>query len=957
MTLHSEEEAQKKFETKQIVYGSTDGGDVINLLGDNFGPNDRYLDRELKLSRDQVAVVVTYGPTGSEYHCTDSTITHTSISCRMGPGVGEKLYWKVYVHDQNSSVSEWWTSYEPPVLESLCTIKMEEDLNNVPCGVNDEVKTDGSDTLRVWGRGFGVSDPDAIIRVSFDGKDSQVRYLDRKPSMGIKKVGDRRYNYIDVLIPPGQGMGKLMTLSVEDSIGNIRSTDTVAVDYGSPVIRGVNIYEGRTKDERTLFVYGKNFGRSSILGKVRVSQKRSDFDLKLRPPVRNGGSRSQILTGCKNHKAEIEGIAADSFTIRHCVHEDNGLCIKFNPSISVPKSAVVKVEPKVGELVDVVANQEMCAVTRFGKTSCLWKANSCFPDWGVTQRVNQSAGDWGHNGVEFQFSGDFIIDPDCAEEPCELIIEGIVELEVSEIPAVGVKLDELPSPQVSNLMHFISYSPQIWSVAIGQTLETAVVGPEFADANITSTAYYRSICGEMSNSSGRLGVRLSKTGERQQIFNNFCGPCVGKRSCVALRTEMIGKFGQGCGNSSDCSLIPVGAHISNNMNNLFYRTSGGEVVVLYGRYMSEDMKVSVGPQNPEDGLKETKKVTIKPISFPNKVFMIKFEMPPGQGRNQELQIIRGSQASRPIYVHYKPPRITKVCLLKYGSGEDGSEVRANLSYGQKDIPGQDGEEFCASTSQLQKLSNLIMNTTGGTVRIYGTNLGIKRPGNALVSKTLRVKDIRCRWLDDERPWSNKCEDKDYQERVGPTKCDKNHKAGMRMQCRIPPQQGAKHIVQVSIGNQLSNTFVLGFKKPQIEKLEWGNSNDDPTSEHGAIPTDPISETLTITGRNFGVLRRHEGHKNADGDHILSGRHKIMIGVHQCIVKCNSTGSDNQNCYLREETVSSSAKITCILPVGQGSKNLILNISGQVDERQIFYKTPRVVNATIKRCASDQNDCC
>ena len=90
----------------------TDGNERITLLGKNFGPPDEY---KRNHSQD-IAVTVTYGPTGNEWECVDPVVvTHGSVDCTTQAGVGPEIRFKIYVHDQNSSVSDWWVRYAPPV--------------------------------------------------------------------------------------------------------------------------------------------------------------------------------------------------------------------------------------------------------------------------------------------------------------------------------------------------------------------------------------------------------------------------------------------------------------------------------------------------------------------------------------------------------------------------------------------------------------------------------------------------------------------------------------------------------------------------------------------------------------------------------------------------------------------------------------------------------------------------
>jgi hypothetical protein len=271
---------------KGNIFASTDGGDVVTVSGKNFGPP--------KLQSD-IFVAVTYGPSGSEYKCIKPVVkSHTRIECVMVAGIGSKLYWKVYIHDQNSSVSTFWTAYSPPVITSIRREIPETDdikfpFNTITGETANVVTTRGGDTVRIWGKHFGILAPINDISILFDGAMYDLKWNERMNQYvkGVfcmnreKKYSECKSNetlhYVDFEVPEGQGLEKKIQVCLTDSVRVMRQSKKSEVNYGVPKVLGVNIFEGKTDASRTLFVRGINFGKSVKLGSVRVSQRITDF--------------------------------------------------------------------------------------------------------------------------------------------------------------------------------------------------------------------------------------------------------------------------------------------------------------------------------------------------------------------------------------------------------------------------------------------------------------------------------------------------------------------------------------------------------------------------------------------------------------------------------------------------------------------------------------------------------
>ena len=97
----------------------TEGNELVILAGRNFGPRgDLAVENNTAIMHsDQLLLKVTYGPTGEEYECREpKALTHYKVECKTSAGVGSKMFWKIQVHDQNSTKAKWWTQYNPPKL-------------------------------------------------------------------------------------------------------------------------------------------------------------------------------------------------------------------------------------------------------------------------------------------------------------------------------------------------------------------------------------------------------------------------------------------------------------------------------------------------------------------------------------------------------------------------------------------------------------------------------------------------------------------------------------------------------------------------------------------------------------------------------------------------------------------------------------------------------------------------
>lgn len=122
----------------------TTGGDHVKIIGTNFG---------VKSSSE--SVVVTYGPTGSEYtaqSCAVQSGNNIEIRCVSSAGVGLKHIWKVQIVSSGHSflttfTSGIMTSYYRPLLYNMTNMNM----------YGEDFSTVGSETIRLMGHDIGTS--------------------------------------------------------------------------------------------------------------------------------------------------------------------------------------------------------------------------------------------------------------------------------------------------------------------------------------------------------------------------------------------------------------------------------------------------------------------------------------------------------------------------------------------------------------------------------------------------------------------------------------------------------------------------------------------------------------------------------------------------------------------------------------------------------------------------------
>ena len=127
------------------MHANTDGGDLVEISGLNFGPTTNISDGD----GAPLLESVTFGPQGQQYtagHC-KVTVLSTKIQCQMPPGIGRNMRWHVMVAGQTSELSVPLVSYASPTILRASTSR---------------VATAGQ-TVTLSGNHFGLRVPDIQV--------------------------------------------------------------------------------------------------------------------------------------------------------------------------------------------------------------------------------------------------------------------------------------------------------------------------------------------------------------------------------------------------------------------------------------------------------------------------------------------------------------------------------------------------------------------------------------------------------------------------------------------------------------------------------------------------------------------------------------------------------------------------------------------------------------------------
>ena len=234
---------------------NSDGGDVVELIGGNFGPTNSALDGD----GPSLVESVTFGPQGQQYSAVSCNVTtlSTVMRCRMPPGIGSSLRWQVTVAGQKSVVSPPLVSYAKPKLVHSSSYL---------------IRTAGQ-YLTLSGIYFGLRVPDINIYWMFGSQIHSSVQID--PFVGIEHPRMENFDNIVISVPPledfskNQEMVNVSSLVVLQSGGTTVLSNPILLSYHPPTVMKVFTYEGTTAALRVV-IEGDNFCGSLSCGQVEI---------------------------------------------------------------------------------------------------------------------------------------------------------------------------------------------------------------------------------------------------------------------------------------------------------------------------------------------------------------------------------------------------------------------------------------------------------------------------------------------------------------------------------------------------------------------------------------------------------------------------------------------------------------------------------------------------------------
>ena len=230
---------------------STTGGDVLDVVGDNFGPaTPNYIES------------ISFGPTGAEYDITDKCTfftPHNNTRCIIPPGVGANLELSLKVAGQGSMVDSRVTnlesirlSYKKPRITSMALAPSHIGGTNPMANF----VTAGGTRFRLKGANFGPPTMAHLIAVRVGNTQSGCMGPQGVRSCPI--ILRQTDTEIDFETPAGVGVN----LPVAVVSGNQASTEEILFSYSPPRIDYLSV---EYSNDTLLILKGINFGTSGWL--------------------------------------------------------------------------------------------------------------------------------------------------------------------------------------------------------------------------------------------------------------------------------------------------------------------------------------------------------------------------------------------------------------------------------------------------------------------------------------------------------------------------------------------------------------------------------------------------------------------------------------------------------------------------------------------------------------------
>jgi hypothetical protein len=229
---------------------STDGGDVVNITGTNFGPESTNND-----------ITATYeNPSGDDRYLSghtfevDScvvTVAHTRMSCTTTAGVGTNHKWRLTVGGQEGPFSVNTTRYRQPSISAFL----------MPDHRPDEIPTVGGPTIIFKGDNFGPVDSNGYPHndVHAIARNTALFGL---PSRGIQSDCNVTVNHTEMKCAVAAGVGHRLKWLVDVGAQESEPWAYNSTSYRIPNISSVVSPSGllQTTGNESVLINGTDFG-------------------------------------------------------------------------------------------------------------------------------------------------------------------------------------------------------------------------------------------------------------------------------------------------------------------------------------------------------------------------------------------------------------------------------------------------------------------------------------------------------------------------------------------------------------------------------------------------------------------------------------------------------------------------------------------------------------------------
>jgi len=555
----------------------------------------------------------TYGPSGTEFTATDCSVlvAHSTVRCLTAPGTGTNHSWVVTVDGQASALFAAGTGYAAPIV-----VFYRGD------GVED-ADTRGGQVVRIEGRQFGTVARNAIDLVTYQRPDGPL----------FEAVGCRvTQDHVEVTCNTSAGAGTGLAWSVVIDGQESRNPTT---GYGVPVvasIEGAGAANASTDGEDAVALVGENFG----------------------PPGEGSFLQSVTYgpTGFEYSAGECEVV---SHTRVEC---------KTVPGVGADLHWVVTVERQQSSRSEVTTSyappliRELLPSTAATDSEALLVVNGS--DYGLLDR----------SSLAYVMFGETRLEPTSSTVLARSQHRMTFRLPVgqgTDIP-VRVAIDPATGPTVLSEPVLFNYgAPYVDKVVIkesdlpgsGAAFELKVQGVNFGVRHTLLVAPNADPSGalvppEVDPETGVLvGAQvmtpLSGRDGHQSITTLYEGTRGYVQVVVDDRVSNVKLFE----NLSPLIDFAALADGSSGETSSLFRTAGGAVLRLEGRYFGDDASLV----NVTIGGRQCAGVTLDVRDESGKQAVLTCRVPVGEGRNQKLVVYRAGTPSGDTFVDYMAPEV------------------------------------------------------------------------------------------------------------------------------------------------------------------------------------------------------------------------------------------------------------------------------------------------------------